>query len=1038
MKKGPISYFAGNPAAANLLMIFLIVGGIIASFQLAVRPLPAIDLRKIVVTVESPQASPREMEEDVNRRVEESIVGLEGVARVVSHAEEGVGRIEVELDTLADIDATFDDVSNAVDSIENFPPANAELPQIEIKRLNYEVMTIAVSSGVLSEDALRLAAEDVYNALLALPSVSQIRFRGTRDREIAIEISEEGLRRHNLTIAELAKAVRRESLNLSFGELQTEAGDVVLNVQSKKRYGEEFENIPLIVRSDGTMLKLGDVAKIRDGFVSNEILSEVDGIPTVFLRIEVAEGQSFTRTAKAINDLLERYNPPPAVEVSVWNDAADPLSDRFADIIQNAVIGIVLVFVCLILVFDLRVAIWITVGIPLSFIGSLMFFDVADLTLNLGTMLAFFVLIGIVVDDALVIGESIATERESGKNGFDAAVSGARTVAAPVTVGVITTVLALVPFLFVTVENYQIIQVFFYVALFVLVISLIEAFCILPAHLSHDRPWSLSPLRNVKDWVCERIEVVRDVIVVRAVSWSVRHVFLTFALAAAFVVAALALVRLEAVNVIVFDRTASISKTMHADLHLPVGAPFNASAGAAQRFVAAAELINEQLEGTSIESISVKVGELSDSPASRTGQDRAILDNVATVALRLHDRPIRQVSPEDIEHAWLKNVGLTPELEEASIHTTRVRGKPSVAYALVHDDLETLHQAANELKSFMSQIPGLYALSDSLSPGKRHFEIDLTPVAEAAGLTSAMISKQLRASFHGLEVQRIQRGRDEIRVVVRYPPERRRSVRDLTGEWINIPGGQEIPLSSAAILTEQREPAKLMRIDGRQAALVNAHADLAATTPAQARRKIAEEMLPGLLAKYTGLVISHDAGARDEREMLRTLAVIVPIVLLAIYALIASFLRSYWKPFVIVVGIPIAAAGAVFGHWVLGWHLTAVSIFGIIGASGVIVNDGLVLLHRYSTLRRENEMLPAIAAISGAARDRFRAVFLTSLTTVLGLSPLLYERSDELLFIVPFAVSMLGALVASTAFTLFVLPAIFMLVEGWREDRQAA
>ncbi|MYA90062.1 MAG: efflux RND transporter permease subunit [Boseongicola sp. SB0662_bin_57] len=1033
MKRGPISYFAGNPTAANLLMILLVFGGIIASFQLAVRPLPAIDLRKVVVTVESPYASPREMEEDVNRRIEESIVGLEGVARVVSEAKEGVGRIEVELDTLADIDAVFDDVSNAVDSIENFPPANAELPQIEIKRLHYEVLTIAVSSKVLSEDALRVAAEDIFNELLALPSVSQIRFRGTRDREIAIEIDEEELRRHNLTIAELAKAVRRESLNLSFGELHTDAGDVVLNVQGKKRYGEEFEDIPLIARTDGTKLRLGEVARVRDGFVNSDILSEVDGVPTVFLRIEVAEGQSFTRTADVVKDWLERYQPPPAVEVSIWNDASDPLSDRFADIFQNAVIGVVLVFACLILVFDLRVAIWITVGIPLSFVASFMFFDVAGLTLNLGTMLALFVLIGIVVDDALVVGESIATEQEGGKSGFDAAVSGARTVAAPVTVGVITTILAFVPFLFVTVENYQIIQVFFYVALFVLVISLIEAFCILPAHLSHDRPWSLSPLRGVKDWICERIEEVRDVVVVRAVSWSVRHVLLTFAFAAAFVVAALALVRFEAVNVIVFDRAASVSKTMHADLRLPVGAPFGASVDAAERFVAAAQLINEQLEGTSIESISVRVGELSDSPASRTGQDRTILDNVATVALKLHDRPTRRMSPEDIEHAWRQNVGHTPELEEASIHTARVRGKPSVAYALVHDDLETLHQAAAELKSFMNQIPGLYALTDSLSPGKRHFDTELTPVAEAAGLTSAMVSKQLRASFHGLEVQRIQRGRDEIKVVVRYPPERRRSVRELANEWINIPGGKEIPLSSAAILTEQREPAKLIRIDGRQAALVNAQADLTATTPVQARRRIAEEVLPGLVAKYPGLVISHDAGARDEREMLQTLAVVVPIVLLAIYGLIASFLRSYWKPFVIVIGIPIAAAGAVFGHWALGWHLTAVSIFGIIGASGVIVNDGLVLLHRYSTLRRQNEMLPAIAAISGAARDRFRAVFLTSLTTVLGLSPLLYERSDELLFIVPFAVSMLGGLVASTAFTLFVLPAIFMSVEGWRE-----
>ena len=262
---------------------------------------------------------------------------------------------------------------------------NAELPQIEIKRLHYEVVTIAVSSEVLSEDALRVAAEDIFNELLALPSVSQIRFRGTRDREIAIEIDEEGLRRHRLTIAELTKAVRRESLNLSFGELHTDAGDVVLNVQGKKQYGAEFEDIPLITRTDGTTLRLGDVARVRDGFVTNDILSEVGGVPTVFLRIEAAEGQSFTRTAEVVKDWLERYRPPPAVKVSIWNDAATPLADRFADIIQNAVIGIILVFACLVLVFDLRVAVWITVGIPLSFIGSLLFFDVADLTLNLGT-----------------------------------------------------------------------------------------------------------------------------------------------------------------------------------------------------------------------------------------------------------------------------------------------------------------------------------------------------------------------------------------------------------------------------------------------------------------------------------------------------------------------------------------------------------------------------------------------------------------------------------------------------------------------------
>lgn len=1033
MNSGPIEYFVGNPVAAKLLMIFLIVGGVIAGFQLPVRPQPEIDLRTIVITVASPGSSPREIEEDINRRIEERLVGLEGAARVVSVATESFARIEVELETFADADAVLADVKNAVDGIENFPPANAELPQVELKKLSYAVLTLAVSSHILTEDALRSASENIFNELMALPAVSQIRLRGVRDREIAIEMNEEELRRNNLTIAEVARKVRRESLNLSFGELNTDAGDVVLYVVGKKQYGEDFEGIPLITRKDGSIVKLGEVARVRDSFVDQKILSEVDGKPTVFLRIEVAEGQSFTRTADSVMGWLANYKPPPSVEVSVWNDSAGPISDRFSDITGNAVIGIVLVFLCLILVFDLRVATWVTVGIPLSFVASLMFFGIADMTLNMGTLLAFFLLIGIVVDDAVVVGESIAAERDKGKSALEATISGTRAVAAPVTVGVLTTVLAFVPFIFVTTAGYQIVQVFFLVALFVLSISLLEVFCILPAHLSHEGRWSLFPLRSIQQRVCGRIDRLRDAVVIPVVSWAVRNIFLTFAIGALFVAAAVWLVRSENVRVIVFDSAANISNSIKADLVLPAGAPFDASADAAQRFVKAAQLINEQLDGTSIESIGFKVGELSDVGATRSGQDDTIRSNHATVTLKLHERPVRRASPEAIERVWRENVGSTTDLEEVSIQTTRIRFRPSVAYTLVHDDPEVLRQAATELQSFMSAIAGLYALSDSLSPGKRHFDIELTPAGKAAGLSPAMISKQLRANFHGLEVQRIQRGRDEIKVMVRYPPERRQSLRELASERITVPGGKEIPLSTAAFITEQREPATLTRIDGRQAVLVNAHADLIDVTPIQARRTISEDFLPGLLAKYPGLVISPDAGARDERTMLATLAVLVPIVLLVMYGLMASFLRSYWKPLVVVFGVPVAFAGAVFGHWILGWHLTAISIFGMIGVSGVIMNDALVLLDRYNTIRRENEALPAIAAAAAAARDRFRAVFLTSLTTVLGLSPLLYERSDELLFLVPFVVSMLGGLIAATFFTLFVLPALVMLVEGFRE-----
>ena len=623
--------------------------------------------------------------------------------------------------------------------------------------------------------------------------------------------------------------------------------------------------------------------------------------------------------------------------------------------------------------------------------------------------------------------------RKGGKRGADAAISGARAVAGPVTVGVLTTIIGFVPFLFVTVENYQILQVFFFVALFVLSISLIEAFCILPAHLSHDAKWSPYPLRNIQEWIHNRLETVRDAIIVPAVSWSMRHIRLTFLIAVAFVIAAIALVRSDFVEVIVLDGSANINNAIHADLRLPAGTSFDASEAAARRFVTAAQLLNDQLEGTSIKSISFKVGELSDTAASRTGQSRSIQNNVASVTLMLHVRPLRRASLQEIERTWRQNVGITSELEELSIRTTRVRFKPSVAYALVHDDPETLRQAAMELRSFLGKIPGLYSLSDSLSPGKRQFEIELTAAGKAAGLTPAMVSKQLRSSFHGLEAQRLQRGRDEIKVMIRYPDERRRSLRELASERIHLPGGKEIPLSTVARISERSDPALLTRIDGRQAALVSARADLSSITPVRARRMIAEEFLPDFLSRHPGLVISHDAGARDEREMLETLALLVPVVLLAMYGLMASFLRSYWKPFVVVLGVPIAVAGAIFGHWVLGWHLTAISIFGMIGVSGVIVNDALVLLDRYNSIRRENEMLPAIAAASAATRNRFRAVFLTSLTTVLGLSPLLYERSDELLFIVPFVVSMLGGLVAATAFTLFVLPALFMVVEGRSE-----
>ena len=1029
-RTGLIGYFAGNPVAANLLMLVLVAGGIASGYRLAVQQFPEIDLRTVTVTVRFPGASPQEVEQDINRRVEESVIGLAGVERVVAAATEGLARIRIELATFANAGSVLTDVRNAVDAIENFPPRNAERADIKLEQLVIEAMTLAVSSSVVSENELRLAAEHVRSELLELPSISQVTLRGTRDREIAIELSEEELRRNDLSIAGVSAAVQRASLNLTFGELRTESGGVVLHTIAKRSIGEEFEGIPLITRLNGTIVTLGDVAEIRDGFVDDDIVAEVNGMPAVFVRIDATERQSIVDLAEDVRSWLPGYAPPQDVAVAVWNDTAQPAVERLSAVARNGLAGVVLVFALLLLVFDLRAAMWITVGIPFSFVGSLMFFGPADLTLNIGTLVGFFLMVGLVVDDALVVGESIAAERDKGKRGAEAVATGARAVVGPITIGTCTTLLAFVPFLFVTASAMQLVNAFPYVALFVLTVSLLEAFFILPAHLSDERRWSLEPLRSLQDRVCVWIEGIRDRTVAPAVSWTVRHVWSTLAGAAALVLFSLLLLLSEAVRVIVFDAEMGPAANVQVDLRLPAGTPFAITHAAAEQVADAAYAMNEQLPGESIHGVSVVAGNVV-SPQTGTGESNG--SHLAGVRLHLNERPTRQASPAEIERAWRENISALPHLERMQFQTTYIRTGPNVAYALKHDDAETLAKAAAELRSFLATVPGVYEIADSLSPGKRHLQIQLTPAGEAAGLTPAAIGTQLRANFHGVEVQRVQRGHEELKVMVRYPRERRRNLRELASERVRRAGGGEVPLSVVANLSENREQATLMRIDGSRAATVGARADAAVITPIQARRRVDREFVPELLARYPGLGIEPEGGVRDERAMLGTLGLLVPVVLIAMYALMAAFLRSYWKPLVAAAGFLLSFAGAVLAHWILGWDLSAMSLLGLIAVFGVVVNDALVLLDRYNVLRRENEFLPAIAAASAAARHRFRAVFLTSATTILGLSPLLYQRSDDLVFVVPFVVSMVGGLILSGAFILFILPALVMIAEGATE-----
>ena len=1043
MKNGLIAYFAGNPVAANLLMLFFIVGGLIAGSNLPVQNFPEIDLRSVTVSVRSPGSSPREVQEDIVRRLEENVVGLPGVERVVATAYEGLARVTVELATFADAAAVLDDVQNAVDRIENFPPVSAEQPEIEYDRVEIEVLTLSVSSASATENELRLAAQALREGLLELPSVSQVTLLGTRDREISIELSEVELRRNGLSINQITDAIRRASLNLTFGELRTDAGGLVLHTVSKRQFGEEFRDIPVITRLDGSILTVGEVAEIRDGFVDEDIITRVDGDPAILVRVDATGQQSIVTMGEDIRSWLASYQPPPNVEIGIWSDRAGDAVDTISSIVGNAVVGTILVLLCLVVFFDLRVATWVTLGIPLSFLGSLIFFGVSGLTLNLGTIFAFFLMVGIVVDDAVVVGDSIAAEREGGKDALEAAVSGARAMVGPITIGAVTTMLAFIPLLFITPPRLQIVNVFPYVALFVLTVSLIEAFFILPAHLSHPGRWSLPPLSDIQRRAHVRLQTVRDMIVVPAVSWSIRRLWFAPVLGTLLVLFALLLLRADVVRIVYFDEVLNASENIQADLTLPVGTPFEVTLAAAERFSDAALAVNDQSDGTSVEAVSIMAGNVLSRRRAEAGPNRS---HLASVVVHLHERPIRRMSVLGITHQWRENIGDVSYLESVAYYTQRTQSESGVAYALKHDDLDSLRAATNELTASMASMPGIYGISDNLVLGKRQFEIELTPAGKAAGLTPAGIGVQLRASFHGAEVQRIQRGHDEIKVMVRYPRERRQSMRELASERIHRPGtgenrasppppasGGEVPLSTVADLSERRELAALVSIDGQQTALVSAEADPALLTPLQARREINGSLVPELLERYRNLRIEPHGSARTEGNLLGTLAVLIPLLLIAMYVLIAAFLRSYWKPVIAVAGIPIAFSGAVVSHWILGWDFSAMSLFGVIGVAGVIVNDALVLMDRYNVLRRESSMIPAIAAASAATRHRFRAVFLTSLTTILALAPLLYMRSEELIVLVPFVVSMLGGLVFSGFFILCLLPSLVMVAEARAE-----
>ena len=1029
LEQGLVPYFAQNPVAANLLMTLMLAGGLLAGLQLTAQVFPAIDPGIITVSVPYPGATPTEVEEGITRRVEEAVFGIDGVDRVLSTASENIGTVRVELKDFVDDMQVRDDVQSAVERLVDFPPEQAEQAEVERATQVSNVITLVVSSELPEAELVR-GAEALEEALLALPNVSLVSLLGVRDYEISIEVREEALRRYDLDVGQVANAVRLSSLNLSSGELRTEAGDLLLRTNTKRVRGEEFENIVLRARPDGAILRLGDVATVRDGFADVDLVNEYNGRQSAFVRVQKSEAEDVLDIAADVKRMLATYQAPPGIDIAIWDDQTEVLEDRLNLLIRNGVLGFALVFLFLVVMLDLRLALWVAMGVPISFLGAFLFFDFFDVNINMVSLFALIIVLGIVVDDAVVVGENIVAEQEAGGRGTAAAIVGALGVRAPVTIGVLTTMAAFAPLLFVTGTFGQILGVVPIVVISVLLMSLVEVFFILPAHLSHGKPWSRWPLDALQNRVSQAVMHFRDVKLVPLIARAVQHRYLTVLGGVALLAVAGALLATNQVRFFFFPSLES--NELRADLDFPVGTPFEVTRAAAERLVAAAYETNEQSGGSSFRSIGVTIGgRTGDVGGPGGGTQMNVASNIASVRVILNNEPLRTLSADELERIWRGNTGEIPGAERLSYEAEFFGPGRDVEYEVAHQDDATLRQAVADLKDAYAAIPSLYEIQDSESLGKRQYDIELTPAGEAAGLTPADVARQLRRNFFGDEVQRIQRGRREIKVMVRYPNEQRRSARDLFNVRIRLADGTEAPLTTVAKVTESRSFSTIDRVDGLRIVTVSGEVDGELATPSEVNAVMQTQVLPDLQARYPGLQARQAGFGREQSEDLESLSNLASLALLVIFVLIASQLRSYVQPFIILASVPCGAAGALIGHWLLGYDLSFISIFGMVALSGVVVNDSLVMVDRYNKIRASTGM-SANEAIVEAARHRFRAIFLTTATTALGLTPMLFETSTQAQFLIPMAVSLATGIVFASVVILFLVPALVSIRESRR------
>ncbi len=1040
---GAIRWFARNGVAANLLMVLIVIGGLMTLRNIKQEVFPEFSIDLITISVPYPGAAPEEVEEGVVVRVEEAIQGIDGIDDIRSTAAENSAVITIEIMNGADLERVMNDVKSRVDAIDTFP-LEAEEPIIEEVIRRTQVIEVVIS-GDADERTLKYLGERVRDDLSNLPEITQVQLVGARPYEISIEISEQDLRRYGLTFDEVARAVRRSSLDLPGGQIRSLDGEILLRTEGQAYSGAQFERLPLRTQSDGTSLLLGDVATVVDGFADTDLWSRFNGRSAVVVQVFRVGEQSALKIADAVKRYIAQARPalPEGIAIDAWRDDTLVLRSRLDLLARNGLAGFALVLLVLSLFMKLRLATWVSLGIPISFLGAVILMPGNDVSVNLISLFAFIVVLGIVVDDAIIVGENIYTEYESGLEGLEAAETGTIEVAKPVTFAVLTTIAAFAPLLALTTNMGKVMRVVPIIVIATLIFSLIESLFILPNHLSHlhhakpgagKKPGLWARLQQrIGSGLSRLIAETYRPTLARAIQWR----YLTLAIGIAGLLVTLGVVRggwvkFNFLPPVEADNTAAM-------LTLPQGTPAEITAAAIERIEAAAlELARELEEETGERPIRNLLASVGDQPF-RTQQSRGVTGtatfdspHLGEVNLELQPAEERSVSSTEIADRWRAKIGEIPDVVELTFSSSLFSAGDAINIELFGPNLDHLTAVAQRLKEEIATYPGTRDIADSFRAGKRQVELQLTREGELAGLSQADLARQVRQAFYGEEAQRIQRGRDDVKVMVRYPKSERRSLADLEQMRIRNTQGAEVPLATAAKTTLSRGPAAIKRTNRNRVVNVTADVDTTIASTNDIIADLAARVLPEVLADYPEIRFSFEGEQEEQRRTVSELLSGFALALLVIYGLLAIPFRSYLQPLIVMSVIPFGLIGAVWGHVIMGMDLAILSIFGIVALTGVVVNDSLVLVSFINRATRKGATIREAIQIAGEAR--FRPILLTSLTTFAGLTPLLLEKSMQAQFLIPMAVSLAFGVLFATLITLLLVPALYSIIEDLRDS----